>query len=233
MKSLYNLYWWRGAWNSNFGDVLGPAIFKHFTGQDYVESEAADSNLVLIGSIAEHLPEGYEGTIAGIGMARGSTRKDFSKAKVLAVRGELTLKRINIDSTPLLADPGLIATDLVNNLPDRQYKIGVIPHYSDKTLKAPKGGLLINLLDPIEKVIMDAASCESIVTSSLHGLILADALGVPRMWKKYSRVQGGGFKFYDYSTSISEKIAPDVWITANKDTIKYKQDKLREMLSCL
>jgi pyruvyltransferase len=227
------VYWWRGAGNKNFGDVLGPELVKKFSRYDVEWAAPEDSELVVIGSILEHLPKGYGGTVAGIGVAHRKTRKSLESANVLALRGMLTWEATGIKSVPLLADPGLIAPDLINKMPEKEYEVGVISHYSDNSFQAGPRDLVIDIRDPIEDVIINAAKCKKIVASSLHGLILADALGLPRMWKKYSRVQGAGYKFHDYASSLDQSIRSNVWITAPEKIVKEKQDALREMFSCL
>jgi pyruvyltransferase len=233
MDHQRKLYWWQGKNNQNFGDALAPKLLKYFTGNKVVFSNAEESEIALIGSIAEHLPESYSGTIAGIGMINNKTFKDFSKANVLALRGSLTLERTNIKNNILLADPGLIAIDLIDTFIKKEYKVGVIAHYVDKDLIARDDELVINVFDPIEKVLHDIASCESIISSSLHGIIVADSLGIPRMWKENKKIIGNGFKFYDYASSIGQDLTPNVWITANPNTILNKQNRLREMMLCL
>jgi pyruvyltransferase len=53
-------------------------------------------------------------------------------------------------------------------------------------------------------------SCERIVSSSLHGLVIADAYGIPNAWLNSdggaggSRPGGGEFKFYDYFASVNK-----------------------------
>ena len=46
-------------------------------------------------------------------------------------------------------------------------------------------------------------ACEVIVSSSLHGLIIADAYGIPTVWAKFGNdINGNDFKFYDYYWSL-------------------------------
>ena len=41
-------------------------------------------------------------------------------------------------------------------------------------------------------------SCKHIISSSLHGLICSDSLGIPNRWIKLSQLLGNDFKFKDY-----------------------------------
>ena len=48
-------------------------------------------------------------------------------------------------------------------------------------------------------VIDQITACDYIASSSLHGIILADAYGIPNVWIQLSnRIRGNGFKYRDY-----------------------------------
>ena len=58
--------------------------------------------------------------------------------------------------------------------------------------------------DDWKSVIEDICCCEAIVSSSLHGLIIADTYGIPNARVKFSdNVTGGDFKYDDYFESVS------------------------------
>jgi pyruvyltransferase len=65
---------------------------------------------------------------------------------------------------------------------------------------------LINPLDPAPiKMINDVLSCEKIIASSLHGLALGIAYGIPTQWCKITnKIIGGNMKFLDFYSSIDE-----------------------------
>jgi hypothetical protein len=172
-----------------------------------------DAEAVVTGSIAEHLPPGWKGTTLGIGKARPSTRLDLSQARVLALRGALTLRGSGARGIPALGDPGLLVSLLPGISAGNGHGIGLVAHYSDHELKAhhPEARIIDVTRPPLE-VIAAVASCERILSSSLHGIVIADAFGLPRRWETFDRVQGRGFKFHDYSSALGLKIAPGVWM---------------------
>jgi pyruvyltransferase len=233
MSKSIEMYWWNGAYNKNFGDILGPYLVNKFTNKNSVWVPANESRLVTIGSILEHLPEKYNGTVAGIGVANSYTSKNLEDANVLALRGKLTVRASKVKNNPLLADPGLLAVDILKDRPEKEYDFGIIPHYADSNKRDYPNSLHINVFDPPEKIINDAAKCKKIITSSLHGLILADSLGLPRMWVRYKNVQGNGYKFFDYASSFDQNIKTNMWISAPQKQVKEKQEALREIFSCL
>ena len=55
----------------------------------------------------------------------------------------------------------------------------------------------------VEAVIENLCDCERIVSSSLHGLIMATAYGIPCRWAELSdNVIGDGTKFRDFFQSV-------------------------------
>lgn len=63
--------------------------------------------------------------------------------------------------------------------------------------------ILIDVQKPCEQVIRQIHHCKFIASSSLHGLIVADAFGIPNTWVKFGdNLDGGAFKFVDYMLSV-------------------------------
>ena len=134
--------------------------------------------------------------------------------KVCAVRGPLTRKYFldrGIECPPIYGDPALLTSFFYKPHVGKKYKLGVIPHYVDFcsekfcTLKKDREILFIKMqnYESVQTVINQIASCEKVISSSLHGLILSETYGVPNIWMKVSdNIDGGRFKYQDYYESI-------------------------------
>ena len=135
----------------------------------------------------------------------------ITKANFYAVRGkysQLRLKELGFETAQAIGDPALLTPLIYQPKSEKKYALGVIPHflhYEDtvKRLNCDKI-LVINLLDDIEKVIEEVHSCVKIISSSLHGIIIAHAYEVPALWFWLSETHIGGddIKFADYFSSV-------------------------------
>lgn len=227
-----NAYWWKER--VNFGDLITPALLKSYGLTPRFEKPAM-ADLVSTGSVLQQLPSTFSGIVLGSGLIEDRTLS-LPHARFLAVRGELSRDRSGAPSDTVLGDPGLLSGRLLSQkAPKKKHSLGLIPHYSDKDDPALQQWLLkqaqtVHLID-VERqphvVINDIAQCNSIVSSSLHGIIAAHALGIPAMWLKISdRLKGGDFKFRDYASSLSMQLPSvqlDINLTVNQMLAKATQ----------
>lgn len=225
-------YYWKTK--PNFGDQLTSLLLKRYTKIDSEWASPEESQLVMVGSILEHLPKDWNGIIAGAGKLHEDTVLDFPSAKVLAVRGPLTAKHFT--GNIVLADPALLADEIVP-LEDKQWNLGIVPHWTDKELEhdprfTKYDPLIIRVTDPPQKVISEIGRCKKIVSSSLHGIILADAFGIPRRIEIAPRMithahqEGGLFKWKDYSASIGLELQIGITQEVDRNVILEKQYEL-------
>jgi len=134
---------------------------------------------------------------------------------VLAVRGPLTRNKLleqGIECPPIYGDPALLCSLLYKPNVNKRYKLGIIPHYIDifdpllNRFRNESGLIIIDIESGIKDVIDHINECDFIASSSLHGLIISDAYGIPSTWIKISdRIVGSDFKFEDYFASIGRK----------------------------
>lgn len=198
-------YWWNKV--PNFGDRITPLLLRHY-GFIPVHSSEADAEIIMVGSILQRLPETYNGMILGAGLIK-DIRQKFSSATILSLRGELTKRNLGIKDEIILGDPGLLAGKIIQKRAHKEYKLGIIPHFFDKDNQAiiqiykkyPHEVCMIDVAKPPIKVFEAIDRCEFILSSSLHGLVVADALNIPNAWLVLSnKVARDGFKYYDYAS---------------------------------
>lgn len=206
-------YWGPPVLTENFGDLMSVALLEHFAGVKAEWAPPEQAEIIVSGSTLDRFPDGWGGVVAGAGMLHRSTFRDLSNATVLGLRGKLTLNRVNLPAgvSPVIADPGLLASELVNPQRNR-FPLGVVPHWSDMTLwdrfKHIPGAVAIPAMgDPLE-VTARIGSCRKIVTSSLHGAVVADSFGIPRRIEPFPGMklnpkhEGSGMKFEDYCSAL-------------------------------
>ncbi len=222
------VFWYRcGRGHGNFGDVLTPLLLDYFNVRcEWAPAEKAD--LAGIGSICEKIPADFRGVIWSSGNLRETHRNHFPAARVVALRGKLTHERTTCAANAdiVLGDGGLLCNLLAPQVRKR-YKLGIIPHYVDQDhevlqdlAKRSRDICLIDICDEPRVLIQNVAQCEFILSSSLHGLVLADSLGIPNRWlQAYGDVLGEGFKFRDYY-SVYEIDRPEPLVIRTTDSLE-------------
>lgn len=214
----------------NWGDAISPTLYQHVSGRapkvlDYTEL-TSEPHLIICGSTLKWITAGS--IVWGTGeIADGMTfmAGDVKPLWVAAVRGPMTRARLiasGIDCPDVYGDPALLFPTFYKPEIEKRYRLGVVPHYIDATmpfLDNLAGREDVKVIDitgagRTEKVysfIDEVLACERIVSSSLHGLILADAYGIPTLWARFSsNVFGDGFKFGDYNLSVGRDPALQV-----------------------
>lgn len=225
-------YWWMGV--PNFGDLLTPLLLKHFANLDVEWAPFPDASLVGVGSVIEHIPNGWDGRIVGSGKLHEESPIPVGRTQILALRGPLTAKGVRGDFA--LGDPGLLANELIR-VETKRYKLGIVPHWSDQKLATnpafrefapviidPRG-------NPLE-VIRMIGECEKIVTSSLHGMILADSFGIPRRCETTPRLatEGGSFKFRDYSEAVRTPFQTGKLTQVNRGAVDDRKSEIYDVI---
>ena len=199
----------------NWGDDVNPVLYENITGKNPIRMHVLDKtparHLLMCGSVLNFANE-YS-VVWGTGfMHRQSTLEgcsmDMTK-QIHAVRGPLTAKRLDelgIEVDVPYGDPSMLMKNFAG-LADvsQEYEYGVVPHYIDKLrIKGwPDDILNINVADDTFTMIDQVRKCKKIISSSLHGLIVADTYGIPALWVKLGdKLVGDDMKFHDYFASI-------------------------------
>lgn len=190
----------------NFGDELGPQ-FVSMLGYRTRRTPIADADLVTAGSVMQTaILEGKDGlTVWGAGLIRPETELPSRELNIAAARGRLTSRALDLPADMTLGDPGILASVFWKRPPVR-YRVGVVPHYTD-TRSYPWADVVIDVTRPVEEVVASIASCATIVSSSLHGVIIAQSYQVPAMRMHHPKVVGGDFKWADFQTALDRDVA--------------------------
>lgn len=136
--------------------------------------------------------------------------------KILAVRGPLTRKYFldrNIDCPEIYGDPALLFSKYYTPNVVKKYKIGIIAHFKDKKsrildrFRTDPDCLIIDIQDFSHwtNFIDKINSCEFILSSSLHGIIISDTYNIPNTWVEFDRKNLKRFTFYDYFLSVGKE----------------------------
>ena len=195
---------------NNVGDRLNPYLIRELFGLPvHLEVRPDRRRLIAIGSFIEAANELSD--VWGTGaIGATSTIPSLRSEMIHALRGKHTHKRLRENGLVLadmpLGEPGFLVSLLRDYFDHRkQYRIGIAAHYVDRLhpwvqkLLADPGVVDLNVHRPVEEFLARLAECETVVSSSLHGLVLAEAFGIPNVWVQLSdKVVGDGFKFRDW-----------------------------------
>jgi hypothetical protein len=187
--------------------MLTPLLLARFSDLDVTWAPVAEADMLVVGSIIDMLPDdgSYKGKIVGTGVLRPTTdaRARLKTAQIYALRGPLTA--CHVPGSYALGDAGILANELAS--PDKLYNLSLLPHWLDKELEhrfTQWSPHIIHADDGPLEVITQIGASRKLVTSSLHGLVIADAFGVHRRLE-YSPVldrEGGQHKFLDWHAAL-------------------------------
>lgn len=230
-----------GRWynnKSNWGDAINPILIKGLYGVNLVHENTVinifDKPVYsIVGSIINVFRKNNHIIICGSGVADPTIPLSYKPEKVYSIRGPRTykyLKENSISAPSIFGDPVLLMKNIYKPIENsKKYKLGVILHYADQLPELMKlcnnnnDILFINIIQDMKnpfRIIEEIVACEYIISSSLHGLILADLYEIPNSWVFFKGFEKGTFKFYDYYESIKAKVVEPTILTDDGDTNK-------------
>ncbi len=201
-------HWWRG---DNFGDSATPYLIEKLSGKRAVWAQPRPGivTYMVTGSILTS-PASEHCIIWGCGII-DTESPILRPLEICAVRGKITRNRLldcGYECPEIYGDPVLLLPRLYRPNVSKKYALGIVPHWMDLAkVYADYGSerevLIVHVNDPVERVIRDILSCEKIVSSSLHGIVAADAYGIPNHRVEFSdEVHGRNIKFCDYWSAV-------------------------------
>ena len=206
------LIWWTN--HVNFGDLLSPWLLAKMTGRKVSLPEPGEPSYVAVGSILGRADD--QSIVWGTGsFGTESAARVAPHARYTAVRGPLTRAKIlhaKGRCPEVYGDPALLAPLYYLPTITPTYEVGVIVRWAEREWAEAIVGPGVRVIDygtgDIERIIDEMLSCKRIVSSSLHGLIVADTYGIPNAWLASGTPRGGEFKFHDYFASVRKHRYP-------------------------
>ena len=219
LQNYMPVFYWDGT--PNFGDLVGPYLISKITGKPVLNIKKLQyPGIMAVGSILQMLDR-KNMVVWGSGLICKPTDKQISalkryNPKILSIRGRETAKYlleagINIPDQSVYGDPALILplfySPSVNNLK----KIAICPHYRHKLhfleyIDDKDNLKIIDVQKDMETVVDSISSSSVCISTSLHGLIIAQAYNIPWVWLEIfdNNLGGEDFKFKDFFSTINE-----------------------------
>ena len=193
----------------NVGDLANADLVSAVGGvPSYQTRDVERPHLLAVGSVMEWAQPssiiwgtGVMDPAKGIG---GATANNIH-----ALRGQMTLACLKDHGVVVdvpLGDPAYLLPELLHITPKiRSGRLGIVPHYVNQADPffvdlREQGAHFIDVTTLcVRDFLEEMSTCEFIVSSSLHGLIFAEALGIGNLWVETGNaVHGDGFKFRDW-----------------------------------
>ena len=214
-----NAYWYKSDnkdHSKNWGDDINPYIISKMAGVelDQVENNTdSGKTLKAIGSVLHtNLKDGD--ILWGVGSIHNAPLKKDLNLNIRAVRGPLTrdlLIKNGYDCPEVYGDPALLMPDFYNPDVEKTNIVGIIPHVTElespvlaSMLERHPQLKMIDITLGHEEFIDEIKKVEYVLSSSLHGLIVADAYKIPnaKIDIPGHQFKGNIWKYVDYFQSV-------------------------------
>lgn len=224
------LSYWRPERNKavNFGDELSRTVVELMLarrGATLFDSAPRQRQLLSVGSVLHMARD--DAAIWGTGLHGNTPQRDhqYSRLDVRAVRGPVTRRFLSdrgIAVPEVYGDPALLLPALTNGRfkATSEFDVAFVPNLHDMNHVRDTGLAArfpqMNIVDPLrawDVVVADILRYRLVLASSLHGLIVAEAFGIPAIFirlteheplLKYQDYYGGTGRGLTYATSIEE-----------------------------
>ena len=204
------LFYWRSAKGVNFGDYLSSVVVTKIAADAgfFLDEERAEPVRILaIGSILHFARNGDVIWGSGMNGKVSESSHKFDNLDVRSVRGPMTrhfLQARGIVVPELYGDPAILVPSL---LPDRFPRseqpgrsVVFVPNLHDLPIMKDWDNV-VSPLAPWYDVVRQISQARHVISTSLHGLVLADAFGIPCTYLRLSETESL-FKYEDYVLGV-------------------------------
>jgi len=223
------VFYWKEGDFVNFGDLLSLKIVERIVGKPlrYYNKKTPnqDRKLLALGSILYFANQNDVVWGSGINGKRPNIKDyKFTDLDVRAVRGPqaraFLKNNFNIDCPEIYGDPALLVPYLFPEFQKKEHPKNpyiIVSHYEDvKFFKDNTNHVVVYSTEPWDVVINKILDSEFVISSSLHGIVIAEAFGIPARLLRINEVeglvkfkdyyQGTGRDIFTYATSVKEAL---------------------------
>lgn len=175
-------YWYRDQ-TGNFGDDLNPWLWPRVFGNTL---DAVPDSVVFVGMgsiLGVSIPKAERTVVFGAGVAYGPPPVPDASWIFAAVRGPSSAQALDLDEGVAQGDPAVLVGRYVQQKPGANRVSLMLHHLSN----LPRWRMVARLLgwqfiDPtqsVEATLDQLANTRLLLTSAMHGAIVADAMRIP------------------------------------------------------
>lgn len=235
-RNKVNLHWWslREKDIENLGDMLSEVIVNNVLALNKIDANKKVSNTRHLYAIGSILDSGYQdATIWGSGFwyspATNVFWKNIRKLDIRAVRGPRTretLQNLGYDCPEIYGDPAILLPLFYRQIKKGQEGIKIVSHYSENNYSKFTNIEIRTTMDSWKRVVDEICSADLIISSTLHGIILAEAYGVPAIMLKQKNCSDL-YKYEDYYWGTGRTVFPVA--TSVEDALTFKAPELPDL----
>lgn len=210
-----NIEWW--DYRTNLGDCLAPIIVNWMLERKGINPEKKLRRTTHLYSVGSVIGMGrlFDAVIWGSGIhtkkaiEKINCEKEIRKYDIRAVRGPKTaevMRNAGYDCPDIYGDPAILMPLIYSpNNVQKEYKISVIHHYLRKNQNINGSYHELDIeTDDYRFFIDELCKSELVISSSLHGIILAESYGIPCFFLNEG-LDEELFKYYDWYNSTGRK----------------------------
>jgi len=211
--------------NDYFGHRITPFVLERLFDLPVARAGSGRPAVFGVGSDLSRMGDGAMVLGAGFKDESSEVPQSLKFAEVQGLRGRLSA-RMAAEAGIRLPNPVPIGNlcellpEIIPRVSDPVHRFGVLPHSRDlghafSTSCEVNGGRLISPFADPESVIRSLHECTCVLTTSLEGLMICDAYGIPSRWIRIERPKEiSDFSFRDY---LSGRVsAPDGSVTVDQ-----------------
>ncbi|GII99320.1 polysaccharide pyruvyl transferase [Sediminihabitans luteus] len=212
-------YWWDER--SNFGDAIGPWLVERISGLRPVNARRRRGlrpALYSVGSIVGYVNRDDvdvwgSGLMEPLAGTKLETLRRRTDVRVRAVRGAATreelVTKLGWDVPEVYGDPALLLPRFYEPREPAagRARVAFVPHYVHRkhlTGEPADGVRVVDVAQDLETVVDEITAADVCVSTSLHGIVVAQAYGVPWVWLRVAdhTLGGDAFKFGDFFSTL-------------------------------